>query len=283
MRSGKLESSRALTSSRERSPRPDREACDGTLSELSRGQAWGCEFEACARAEIARDSTEWRVGASLSQGWWAGRKNPQKALVTWNKKDLGKLWLRRGEGPSGGARGWAEVPFMGSGSRGGYGGRPWRATKRQPARGTQETEPEVPLCEVSVTVPSWRKAVRPCSCPTLHVSPGTASMDTSPPPTGSGHLLTHQPAPNISNQRKINHQGLSPLGLVHSALPHSSPACRLRKCPSGIPTTRGRVMTRSRRTPGSPAHPCLQEPGSSHPNHQAPGLLRAAGQRGPHA
>lgn len=97
-------------------------------------------------------------------------------------------------------------------------------------------------------------------CLTLYVSSGTASMDTAPwpltyPPTSSGHLLTHQPAQSISNQRKINDRGLSPLRPADSALPHSSPACRLHKYPSGIPAVRGRVMTRPRQTPSPPAHP----------------------------
>ena len=87
------------------------------------------------------------------------------------------------------------------------------------------------------------------------------------PPTGSGHLLTHSQSPDISNQRQINHRGLSPLGPAHSAPPHSSPACCLRKCPSGIPAVRGRVMTRLRRDP-QPARPPVPAGATGKPSHQ---------------
>lgn len=99
-----------------------------------------------------------------------------------------------------------------------------------------------------------------------------------PPPTSSGHLLTHQPRTSPTKENKP--QRPFPLGHVRPALPHSSPACRLRKCPSRVPATRGRVMTRPRRTPGSPAHPRLREPGlesSPPPGAQAPPGCRREG------
>ena len=70
------------------------------------------------------------------------------------------------------------------------------------------------------------------------------------PPAQATCSPTSRPQ-NISNQRKINHRGLSLLRPVLSAPPHSSPACRLHKCRSRIPAARGRVMTR----PGQPGPP----------------------------
>lgn len=112
---------------------------------------------------------------------------------------------------------------------------------------------------MGIKIPSSRQVARiSYTCLILYVSPGTGSMDPSPrslthPPAQATCSPTSQPQ-NITNQRQINYRGLFPLGPVHSAPPHSSPACRLHKCPSRIPAVRGRVMTRLRRDP-RPARP----------------------------
>lgn len=93
-------------------------------------------------------------------------------------------------------------------------GRPWRATNRQP--GGVQGEPRKP----SLRPPSVKRALQPllegsretplmpdCTCVTWHSLHGHP-----PPPTGSGHLLAHRPAPNISHQRKINREAFPHLG-----------------------------------------------------------------------
>lgn len=123
----------------------------------------------------------------------------------------------------------------------------------------------------------------------VYVSSRAGAKDTKPlarthPPAQATCSPTSQPQ-NISNQTKINRRGHSLLRPVHSAPPHSSPACRLRKCPSRIPTARGRVMTR----PGQPSppsnRPCLRERGlESSPPARRPGSFGwAAGEEGPQA